>query len=120
MNSESRAVIDRSILQELRELQGEGDPDIVSELVELFLESAPESIEMIRESLSKGDPDLLAKAAHNLKSSSAALGAFGLSQISREMEMRGRSGDLSDASDMLNRLKAEYRQVEDALKAEIE
>ncbi len=113
-------MIDRSILQELRELQEVGEPDIVAELVDLFLESAPESIQMIRESLEKGDADLLARAAHSLKSSSAALGAFGLSLISRDMEMKGRSGNISGAPDMFNRLRSEFQQVEDALKAEIE
>lgn len=72
-------VLDQSVLASLRELQDEGDPDIVEEVGSLFIKHSPEKVKAILEAAEKDDAKGLQLAAHSLKSSSAYIGAMRLS-----------------------------------------
>ena len=74
-------VIDRSVLASLRELQDEGDPDIIAEVGGLFIKHSPEKVNAIMQSVENGDAKGLHMAAHSLKSSSAYVGAMRLSAL---------------------------------------
>jgi len=111
-------VIDRSVLASLRELQEEGEPDIVAEVSGLFIKHAPEKISAIMQAVERGDAKGLQMAAHSLKSSSAYVGAMHLSAMSKELEQMGRSGAMLGAKDKAEMLKEEYMRVLAALEAE--
>ncbi len=111
--------LDRSVLESLRELQDDGDPDIVAEVGGLFLEHSPQKVAAILQAVESKDPNGLRTAAHSLKSSSAYVGAMRLSEISRELEMMGRSQVLDGAEEKAERLKREYTLVMMELDAEI-
>ena len=112
-------VIDRSVLASLRELQDEGDPDIVAEVGGLFIKHSPDKINAIMQSVENGDAKGLHMAAHSLKSSSAYVGAMRLSSMAKELEMMGRSNSLGGAIELSQRLKTEFLQVMTVLEAEI-
>ncbi|MEI6103033.1 MAG: Hpt domain-containing protein [Methanothrix sp.] len=112
-------VIDRSVLASLRELQDEGDPDIVAEVGGLFIKHSPDKINAIMQSVENGDAKGLHMAAHSLKSSSAYVGAMRLSAMAKELEMMGRSNSLGGATELSQRLKTEFLQVMTVLEAEI-
>lgn len=111
--------IDRSVLASLRELQEEGDPDIIAEVGGLFIKHSPEKVNAIMQSAERGDAKGLQLAAHSLKSSSAYVGAMRLSALAKELEMMGRSNSLEGAKEKAQRLKAEFDKVMTALEAEI-
>ena len=113
-------VIDKSVLDSLRELQEAGDPDIVAEVGGLFIHHSPEKVEAIMKSAANGDARVLQMAAHSLKSSSAYVGAMRLSELSRELEMMGRSQVMDGAEEKAERLNREYKQVMMELDAEIQ
>jgi len=112
-------VIDRSVLASLRELQDEGDPDIVAEVGGLFIKHSPDKVDAIMQSVENGDAKGLHMAAHSLKSSSAYVGAMRLSALAKELEMMGRSNSLVGAKELAQRLKTEFLQVMTVLEAEI-
>ncbi|MCX6673693.1 MAG: Hpt domain-containing protein [Methanothrix sp.] len=112
-------VIDRSVLARLRELQDEGDPDIIVEVGGLFIKHSPEKVNAIMQSVEDGDARGLHMAAHSLKSSSAYVGAMRLSALARELELMGRSNSLQGARELAQRLKTEFAEVMTALEAEI-
>jgi len=116
---EGEDVIDRSILASLRELQDEGDPDIVTEVGSLFIKHSPDKVNAILQSVENGDAKGLHMAAHSLKSSSAYVGAMHLSALAKELEMMGRSKELEGASELAQRLKTEFMQVMTVLEEEI-
>ncbi len=91
----SNEVLDKSVLASLRELQEDGDPDIVTEVGDLFINHAPQKIAAITKAASEGNAKALEVAAHSLKSSSSYIGAMKLSAISNELEFMGRSGVLT-------------------------
>jgi CheY-like chemotaxis protein len=119
MHENCGPAIDEKVLEELRKLQMDGEPDIVQELGSMFLDRAPARIEAMRDALDRGDAGALKREAHNLKSSSANVGALRLSGLFKDLETLGRSGDLQRAHELMERVEAEFGRVRKALEAEI-
>jgi HPt (histidine-containing phosphotransfer) domain-containing protein len=114
-----KSVLDRTVIATLRELGGEDDPGLFTELVNMFLADTPERLQAMIEALDKRDPTALERAAHALKSSSANLGALGLSGLFREIEAAGREKDLARAASLVERTRPEFERVEAALRSEL-
>ncbi len=110
-------VLDESVLRELQETTGD-DPDFVRDLVETYLADVPVQLEGIDGAIAASDAEALVRPAHTLKSSSVTLGALRLGDISRTLEMTGRSGTL-DATTRENAAAAhtEWTSVQQALDA---
>jgi HPt (histidine-containing phosphotransfer) domain-containing protein len=115
----SNIVLERSVLASLRELQEEGEPDIVAEVGDLFLKHAPNKIAAIEKAASEGNAKALEVAAHSLKSSSSYIGALKLSAFSKELEFMGRSGALEGSVEKAAMVETEFERVKSALEAEI-
>jgi HPt (histidine-containing phosphotransfer) domain-containing protein len=115
----SDPVLDPSVISSLRELGGDDDPGLFSELVGMFLSDTPERLRALTEALDHNDPGALERAAHALKSSSANLGALGLSVLFRDIEAAGRAKDLSKAAPLVARTQPEFQRVEAALRSEL-
>jgi HPt (histidine-containing phosphotransfer) domain-containing protein len=110
-----QGAIDRSVLASLRELQDEGEPDIVVEVAGLFVKHAPEKLLAIEKAAGNGDAKGMQIAAHSLKSSSAYVGAMRLSAMCKELEQAGRSGVLEGTSEKAEAIKAEYERARNEL-----
>ena len=115
----SKEVLDRAVLASLRELQEEGEPDILAEVGELFIKHAPQKIAAIKKAASEGNAKALEVAAHSLKSSSSYIGALKLSAISKELEFIGRSGGLEGSVEKAATIETEFWRVKAALETEI-
>jgi signal transduction histidine kinase/CheY-like chemotaxis protein len=70
-------------LEEIQEFMGEE----IHQLLEMFEQETPKILSSIREGLKNKDHDVVKKKAHMLKSTSANIGANGLSFFSRKMEV---------------------------------
>lgn len=95
----------------------EDDPEFMSDLVATYLKDAPDLLNQLQVSLDRNATAEFQRAAHTLKSNSASFGANVLSNLCREMETMGKSGDLSDASTTLAQALAEFERVKAALLA---
>jgi histidine phosphotransfer protein HptB len=93
-----------------------GDFELLQEVVGLFLDDYPQSLEKIREAVAAGDQNNLERQAHSLKGSVSTFGAQAAFDAAFELEKQGRSGDLTSASEGLLRLE----QALSALKPELE
>jgi CheY-like chemotaxis protein len=111
--------LDRSVLARLSELQEEGEPDILRELIELFLTDVPPQLVALRKAMEAGDAHSVGRIAHTLKGSSGNMGATRMTAICSDLEDVGASGDLSAAPELLERLEEESRRVRMALEAKI-
>jgi HPt (histidine-containing phosphotransfer) domain-containing protein len=103
------SLLDPSILTELREMSVADEGNIVRELVDLFLESAPQEIARINQFMN--DPPKLAFHAHALKSMSLNLGAKRMVELSQRIEALGRADNLAEASNLLRELEAAFSQT---------
>ncbi|MBC9783112.1 response regulator [Heliobacterium chlorum] len=105
---EESGVIDTGLLESLRDLQEEGEPDIVADVIDIFLRDTPEKIQALHEAAQRQDVRAMTNLAHSIKSSSAGIGAVGLSACSKEMELKGRQGQLDGAQEKAARIEAEF------------
>jgi HPt (histidine-containing phosphotransfer) domain-containing protein len=108
-------ILDPERLASLREFQEEGEPDIVIELIEMFLDDLPESLAKLRAAVASGEAKAIERAAHSLKGSGANLGVVRIAAICAEMEAKARSGSPEEAGSMLSQLEAECERVRQAL-----
>jgi response regulator RpfG family c-di-GMP phosphodiesterase len=79
------AVLDSVALERLRKTVG-GDAVVLAELIDSFLEDAPQLMTTLRQASEKGDATGLRLAAHSLKSNAADFGAMRLSNLCKELE----------------------------------
>jgi len=110
-------VLDQAVLRELQETTGD-DPDFVRDLVETYLADVPVQLKGIDEAIAANDAEALVRPAHTLKSSSVTLGALRLGEVSRTLEMTGRSGNLdATARENAAAAHAEWTSVQQAIDA---
>ena len=76
----------------------EGDLELLKELVDLFLEEAPNMVREIENAITAGDPTALQHAAHTLKGSVSNFAAPRAVAASFALERMGRQQDLSNVS----------------------
>ena len=101
-------VIDQSALDQILELQLPDMPSILNQLIGLYLEDSPRVVTAMADALASGDANGVKRAAHQLKSSSASLGAMRLSNCCLELETLTRSGTLVGAELLFANLQHEY------------
>ena len=63
--------VDGNVLAALRDLQGEGRPDILAELIAIYLRDTPPRLAALHEAVARTDAAALRRAAHGLKGSSS-------------------------------------------------
>ncbi len=113
------AGLDQKALDNIRALQVAGAPDMLTQIIRIYLDDAPKLLQAIDQALADGDAHAAQKAAHSLKSSSANLGAMQLSGLCKDVEMSGRENALDRAPRLLEQIEAELAKVVSALEVEI-
>jgi signal transduction histidine kinase/CheY-like chemotaxis protein/HPt (histidine-containing phosphotransfer) domain-containing protein len=108
--------LDPAALDNLRNMTG-GDPVFLVELINTFLEDAPQLLNDLRQALDKEDSSGVRLAAHSLKSNGADFGARTFSSLCQQLEMLGKSGQLTRAEALLDQVKEEFKKVKVALEA---
>jgi CheY-like chemotaxis protein len=109
---ETEAVIDRQAFEAFRTSMG---ADFIVELLEVFNEDAPQLIQALRQAQAEGDAQAFRRAAHSLKSTSASFGALALTELARELEGLGKTGNLDGAGDKLAQAEALYQRLQKTL-----
>lgn len=84
--------IDRAAFEELKGLSG---ADFINELIDAFLEDAPDMIQNMRTALETQDVEAFRRNAHSLKSNANTFGATELGVLARELELMGKEGNLN-------------------------
>jgi two-component system sensor histidine kinase/response regulator len=109
MNTESKPFSVQEQLHKLDEAVAlsrvGGDFELLREVVGLFLDDYPQSLEMIRKAVAARDQTGLEQHAHSLKGSVSTFGAQEAFDAALELEKQGRTGDLTYASEGLRRLE---------------
>ncbi len=101
-------------LEWLRDKMG-GD-DFVRELVELFLDTVPDTIRRARDSQHNGDLEAVGQIARSLKSSAGNIGAVNLYEVARRAEQAAREGDAATAARHVDALQRYF----DSIKGQLE
>jgi PAS domain S-box-containing protein len=82
-----------------------GDADLLKEVIELFLDDYPATLDKIRSAVAAKDASALEHHAHSLKGSVSTFGANRAFEAAFALEKQGRQGDLAQAQDGLLQLE---------------
>jgi CheY-like chemotaxis protein/HPt (histidine-containing phosphotransfer) domain-containing protein len=94
-----------------------GDAELLCEVIGLFLDDYPHSLEKIREAVTTGDPSGVEQHAHSLKGSVSIFGAQEAIEAAFSLEKQGRSGDLTASPSGLERLEHALASLKPELEA---
>jgi len=107
-------------LNNIRALSQDRGDALVRKVLNAYVDDTPHHLQALRSAITGRDPQVLRKAAHSLKSSSANIGAETLAQMCREMEALGRAEDTDSAAVILTDMELEYQAVRHTLAAILE
>ena len=105
----------RIMLRGMRAAQSASEPDIVVEVVDIFVREAPVRIRAIGDALASGDRTTAAREAHTLKGSAGHLGAKTLATLCARFEDKVRAGAPFDEAFALEAIEEELARVVGAL-----
>jgi two-component system sensor histidine kinase/response regulator len=111
--------VDYSVLEGLRELQDVGEPDVLEELVGMFLKDATNHLGTLKKAAEEGDEQSVQRTAHSLKGSCGNMGATKMEALCGELEHMGRSRNFVAASARIPLLEVEFGRVRAAFEEEL-
>jgi HPt (histidine-containing phosphotransfer) domain-containing protein len=117
-SGETPDAVDLAVLTSLEGAQMEGEPDIVVELMELYLEDASGKLAAMHEELNEKCGRSVGRLAHSLRGSSANLGARRVAALCEELERMGEGDPSCGGGVILSRLELELARVRRVFEAE--
>ena len=117
MELESDDVLDP---RALGTLEGLGGPELVVEMIDLFLLHGTARVETALEAERQGDLDGICGAAHSLSSTAGTLGARALQKVAVDIEAltyEGHQGDVASISPLMRELERRFAETCSALEA---
>jgi PAS domain S-box-containing protein len=92
-----------------------GDPDLLIEIVGIYLEDGPRLLEDMRQAIARHDGQSLANAAHQYKGTALNLSAEPAAGVAAQLEQIGRSSNLDGVEEVLEHLEQEAAALKSAL-----
>ncbi|TAF07851.1 MAG: response regulator [Nostocales cyanobacterium] len=114
----SNTIIDRHILDSVRNMAGEDATIFLSDLIYTYLQEAEKMLLALSLAIRQLDPTAIKQISHKFKSSSASLGAIHLSQFCKNMENISQNGTIDQCREILQQIETEYEKVKLALQME--
>jgi len=105
-------VIDQTAFEELKQISGE---DFINELIDAFLDDAPNMIKSMQSALDSKDLESFRRNAHSLKSNANTFGATELGALAEELEFMGKENNL-DIGNRLEAMKEAYAKAAEELR----
>jgi CheY-like chemotaxis protein/HPt (histidine-containing phosphotransfer) domain-containing protein len=97
--------IDSGRIKEINAIAGANDPHLLRQLVEIYLEEYPKSLEQARQCVAGNDIARLLTVAHRLKGSSINLGITPVADLCRKIEQSGKVSGMSAVLPMVEALE---------------
>lgn len=109
-------ILDKSVLEELLSFADDGDPELLMDLITMFLDDGPSKVEAVQQGVAVGDFDKAERAAHSLKGSSGNLGARLLQDVCEKLQVAARNHQLDTSRELVPQLQTTYADAEVALR----
>ena len=110
--------LDQTVLAALAEAQEVGEPDLIVELIDLYLEDAPQWVEAIRAAVAQADAASIKRAAHTLKGSSGSVGVCQVAEICKLFEQTDFDSLAARGETLMQLLDREFERARAALLTE--
>ena len=95
----------------------QGDIELISELIGIFRQTAPDLLQALREAIQLEDTEELCKAAHRLRGAAGTIGASIVQREAHSLELIGKKGHLAEARVKLPCLEQMFEELWPALDA---
>ncbi len=105
------SIIDKARFEELKQMSG---AEFINELIDAFLEDAPNMIQNMQTAVDMKDVESFRRNAHSLKSNAYTFGASELGTLAKELELMGKENNL-DVGTRLEALQESFGKVVEAL-----
>ena len=112
-------LLDNSVLDQIRQLQMDDEPDLVSEVIRTYFQDTDNIMESLAMALVEGDMTIVKRSAHTLKSSSANVGAMMLSVKAKMLEEECEDNSLETNEHIIKKLQNDYIRTKTALEKEL-
>ena len=104
--------IDPATFNELKQMSG---GDFINELIDAFIDDAPNMIQNMHTALNTNDVESFRRNAHSLKSNANTFGATELGTLAKDLEMMARENNL-EIGNRLEVLNEAFGKVAEELK----
>jgi HPt (histidine-containing phosphotransfer) domain-containing protein len=84
-----------------------GDPELLGEVIDIFLETCPPLVETIRQALARRDCSAVRRGAHELKGSAANFDATDVAALARRLESHTDDQDVQESLHVMATLDTE-------------
>ena len=98
-------LLDVDTLNGIRVLQNPQAPDILGQLLEIYLSNAPELIKQLHSAIQDECYESIRDSAHSLKSASGNIGARKVFELSARLENMGRDNEMDGAGEILEEIE---------------
>ncbi len=110
-------VLDQRAFDQFVALWGEDAGDVIREIVTMYLDAGPRTLQDLRHALEEGNLREVRRMAHSFKGNSATLGAHRLARICQQIEDAAREGNAEQAQMLLQEAEHEFSHVQQALQS---
>ena len=118
VNGSGEKLVSRKALDNIRALQSEGEPDILTRIISIYLEDTPNQMDNLCRALQDKDVKEVRSIAHSLKSSSANVGAMSLSNLFKDLEHKAYTNALQGGMEVFVAAQEGYQKIIDPPMAE--
>ncbi len=115
--TEYPTALNMGFLDQFRELDPTGGLSLVRQIMQVYLDTTPDSLRQVEQAVAARDADALRRSAHFLKSSAANVGAEQLSELFRRLEVLGRENQLALAKPLLDQTLKAYQEATAEIRA---
>jgi len=93
-----------------------GDKELLMDLIQIFIDTYPEDLKALHESVLEGDPETIRKNAHRVKGSVSNFGKHKAFHTAKSIEDLAKEGDLTEIPRMCNELVDHLLSLEKEIK----
>jgi CheY-like chemotaxis protein len=109
--AQTSTALDRTVLEQYRELDPDGSLSLAVEIGQIFLESSDALFERMTSAQALNDAESMKQAAHSLKSSCANVGGMTLAQHLNEIESLAKAGQMNETASRMQQISQEFDQL---------
>jgi HPt (histidine-containing phosphotransfer) domain-containing protein len=92
-----------------------GDPELLREIMDFFVELVPQQIEDLAAAVQAGDVATVGLQAHGMKGGAGNVGAVRVAATARQLEMLAKEGTLTGAAELVQQLREDFREMTEVL-----
>jgi HPt (histidine-containing phosphotransfer) domain-containing protein len=114
------SVLDLTVMAKIRSLGGPGEPDVYTEVAQLFLADVPIHLTALGAAIAAENVESVEKIAHRLRGGALEMGALRMAPLCAAIEHAARAGSLEHAAARAESLDREFAVTRAALEQAIQ